>query len=294
MVIKNKLYPYPVLSPYSDDYKCDSFDVEVRINRDGYNLKTIFSASLTNKGLLELINSGKAKYVYHLECSRTGFRTAIQTDSPSETYSLLSRNINGKLQICPFIVAACDIKSYSSPDFHGDYSGLHFDIEEGCVLAVSKMAVVDISKEIDEPSNTSSVFNIVMNKDVNCHEMLVDMSGRKILVKLPLNDYYCFKQLQKTPQAQPILNTMTIIPSLVYVLEELKLYSGQDRADFEDFLWFRVLKKTLREQFGIDMESDDFRNQNIVELAQKLINSPVSDAFKMLATGFDTAGGDAE
>lgn len=294
MFIKNKLYPYPVLSSYSDDYKCGSFDVEVGIIRDGYNLIINFCASLTSEGMLELIKSGRAKYVFHLECAQTGFRTAVQTNKPSEEYPLLSKSINGKLQICSFVVASSDIKDYSNQDFHDDYSGLHFDIEEGCVLAVSKMVVVNISKEIDEPSNTSSIFNVIMNTDRNCHEMLVDMTGRKILVMLPLNDYYCCKQLQKTPLAQPILNAMTIIPALIYVLEELKSYSSQDLADVEDILWFRVLKKTLRKQFGIDMESDDFRNQNIVALAQKLINSPISDAFKVLATGFDTVGGDAE
>lgn len=294
MVIKNKLYPYPVLSPYSDDYKCGSFDVEVGIVRDGYNLTINFCASLTSEGLLELIKTGRAKYVFHLECAQTGFRVAIQTNKISEEYPVLSKNINGKLQICSFVVASSDIKNYSNLDFHDDYNGLHFDVEEGCVLAVSKMVVVNISKEIDEPSNTSSIFNVIMNTDRNCNEMLVDMAGRKILVMLPLNDYYCYKQLQKTPQAQPILNAMTIIPALVYVLEELKLYSSQDWEYLEDILWFRVLKKTFRKQFDIDMESEDFRNQNVVELAQKLVNSPLSDAFKMLATGFDTAGGDVE
>ncbi len=37
MEIKYKLYPYPVLSSYSDDYKNGSFDATIDVVRDGYN-----------------------------------------------------------------------------------------------------------------------------------------------------------------------------------------------------------------------------------------------------------------
>ena len=57
--------------------------------------------------------------------------------------------VNGKLQICPFVVATDDLKAYTSPDFHEDYQGISFDIEAGCVMAVGKMVTVDVSKDID-------------------------------------------------------------------------------------------------------------------------------------------------
>ena len=42
MEIKYKLYPYPVLSSYSDDYKSGSFDVTIDPVRDGYNIRLDF------------------------------------------------------------------------------------------------------------------------------------------------------------------------------------------------------------------------------------------------------------
>lgn len=121
MEIKYKLYPYPVLSSYSDDYKTGSFDATIDVVRDGYNYRLDFLATLTCQSLLERIKNGDAKYVYHLECAQTGFRTVIQTDQLSETYTLFSQTVNGKLQICPFVVAVKDLKGYSSSDFHDDY-----------------------------------------------------------------------------------------------------------------------------------------------------------------------------
>lgn len=73
MEIKYKLYPYPVLSSYSDDYKAGSFDATIDVVRDGYNYRLDFLATLTCQSLLKRIKNGDAKYVYHLELSWIDF-----------------------------------------------------------------------------------------------------------------------------------------------------------------------------------------------------------------------------
>lgn len=78
MEIKYKLYPYPVLSSYSNDYGNGAFDVAIDIVRDGYDLRIDFLATLTCQSLQDCIKQGVAKYVYHLECAQTGFRTVVQ------------------------------------------------------------------------------------------------------------------------------------------------------------------------------------------------------------------------
>ena len=292
MEIKYKLYPYPVLSTYANDYKTGTFDVTIDIGRDGYDLRIDFLAILTCQSLQECIKQGTARFVYHLECAQTGFRKVIQTDRISEVYTLLSKDVNGKLQICPFIVATNDLKAYTSPDFHKDYQGITFDIEAGCVMAVGKMVTVEISKDIDDLANTPSIFNITKNPDENCKQMLVDMFQRKIIIKLPLTDFYSYKALSASPMAQPILNSFTVVPALVYVLAELKSLPIQERSENSDMLWYKVLSKVLLTQFDCDIESEEFNNQNFLELAQKLINNPVTDAFTFLTSSFGVAGGD--
>ena len=37
MEIRYKLYPYPVLAYYSDDYKDGGFDATIDLQKDGYN-----------------------------------------------------------------------------------------------------------------------------------------------------------------------------------------------------------------------------------------------------------------
>ncbi len=294
MEIKYKLYPYPVLAEYSDDYKLGSYEVNIDLTKEGYNIKAHFLAILTSTSLKNLIQQGKAKYVYHMECSQTGFRHVLITDKVDDCYLLSNKLIRGKLQICPFVVAVEDIPAYSSQEFHSDYQGQAFSIETGCVMAVGRMVTADISKDIDDLANMPSIFSIIRNADATCKQMLVDYSGRKIVIKLPLDDYYSYKSLNNTPQAQPILNALTIVPALTYVLSDIKNLSIEERKENQDNLWYRTIKKALLSQFDCDIENTDFNYRNTLELAQALINDPISDAFHMLTSSFGVTGGDNE
>ena len=291
MEIKYKLYPYPVLTPYSNDFKNGTFDVAIDVVRDGYDLRIDFLAELTSQSLQTLIIHGIAKYAYHLECAQTGFRMVIPTSKISETYTLTSKLVNGKLQICPFIIAADDIKAYTSPDFHEDYQDVSFEVEAGCVMATGKMVTVDISKDIDDLVSTPSIFNIIRNPDADCKQMLVDTSQKKIIIKLPLDDFYRYKAMSNDPLVQPVLNSLTVVPALVHVLGELKALPIQERSENSDSSWYKVLNKVLLTQFDCDIESEGFNNQDILVLAQKLIDNPITDAFKFLTSSFETSGG---
>ena len=46
-----------------------------QVSRDGYDLRIDFLATLTCQSLQDCIKQGTAKFVYHLECAQTGFRT---------------------------------------------------------------------------------------------------------------------------------------------------------------------------------------------------------------------------
>ena len=93
---------------------------------------------------------------------------------------------------------------------------------------------------------------------------------------------------------QPVLNAITIIPALTYALEELKCRSIEEREELSECGWYRTVRKTLLTKFDVDIESNDFNQQNMVVLAQRLINDPLTEAFKVLCDGFGTTGGDEE
>lgn len=292
MDIRYKMYPYPVLAYFLDDYKDKhAFDVKITQVKDGFNTKLVFEATLTNKELLGLVRSRKALFVCHLECSQTGFRKVTRTDRFSLSYVLSNREVKNIVQICPFIVATEDITSYSSTDFDDDYKGMTFDIEEGCVLAVGQQVDADVSDSIDDLANTPSIFSIVQNTDEAIQEMKVDGNGDKIVIQLPFNDYYSYKSLSQNPKFEPVLNALTIVPALVFVIEEMKQWNREEMNSREiNCGWFRSIKHVLSKEFNCDVESG-LSDMDSMELAQKLIGSPLPSAFAELSGGEGTEGG---
>lgn len=292
MDIRYKMYPYPVLAYFLDDYKDKhAFDVKITQVKDGFDTKLVFEATLTNKELLGLVRSRKASFVYHLECSQTGFRKVIRTDKFSLPYVLSNHEVKNIVQICPFIVATKDITSYSSTDFDDDYKGMTFDIEEGCILAVGQQVDADVSDSIDDLANTPSIFSIVQNTDETIKEMKVDGNGDKIVIQLPFNDYYSYKSLSQNPKFEPLLNALTIVPALVFAIEEMKRWDSEEMNRREiDCGWFRSIKHVLSKEFNCDVESG-LSGMDSMELAQKLIGSPLPSAFAELSGGEGTEGG---
>jgi hypothetical protein len=294
MKISHKLYPYPVLTYYSDDYQQGKFETKITISKNGYNIRIDFTTVLTNEGLKELIQEGKAMYVYHLECAQTCFRKAVITNKDLESETFSENSVCGKLQICPFIVATQNLIGYSNAGFHKDYSNTTFDIEKGCILALGRPKYAIISKEIEDLANIPSIFSIIRNADAKIHQMIVDIYNQKIIIKLPLNEYYRYRNLNKAFEVQPVLNSLTIIPALTYALEELKIRSIEERAEFADYGWYRTVRKVLHAKFNCEIESEDFEQQDMLILAQQLINDPIPEAFTMLANEFSSTGGEDE
>ncbi|MDQ0204129.1 hypothetical protein [Pectinatus haikarae] len=290
MEIRPKLYPYPVLSYYSDDYVDSSFDTVITPVRDGYNIRIDFLAEVNNAGISDLLVSGKAKIVYHLECAQTGYRVAVSTSKYELSHVIVNKMISGRLQVCPFIVAEMEIAEYVNPNFHEDYRGFKFTIEEGCVMAVGKQVNINVDKEISDLSDTPSVFSIIKNDDELVLGMVVDLDYKKIVIKLPEREFFNFKSLKGQALIQSVLNSLVVIPALTYVLEEVSKREPSERYEYSSYAWYRTIKKSLANKFSCDIDSEKFTDRNMLETAQKLINVPLSDALQTLSSGYGNTG----
>jgi hypothetical protein len=294
MEIRYKLYPYPVLAYFSDDYVDSKFDTVIEVVKDGYNVKFTFLAETDNHELKKYISDGKVQFVYHLECAQTGFRMVVCTDEKEHTHIIPDKNLNGRLQICPFIIAKENIIDYINASFHEDYRGFKFNIEAGCVMAIGKQVNADIEKDINDLANTPSIFSIIKNSDESTLAMIVDMNKNKIVIKLQEKDYYNFKSIKDNPQVQPMLNSLVVIPALIYVLEELARRDQNERYEYSGYAWYRAVKKALQSRFNCNVESEAFNELNMLETAQKLINIPLADALQFLWEGYRNLGEDDE
>lgn len=294
MVIRHKMYPYPVLAEFLDDYVDSKFDVTVEEAVHGYDRRLYFNVTLKNEGLQQLIKEEKAYYAYHLECAQTGFRKAVTTREKISDIIISHKEVCGKLQICPLLVAAKDIERYSNSAFHSDYGGISFNIEAGCVLAIAPPREIVITKEIDDLVKIPSIFSIVPVYDESITYMTVETSQPRIIIQLPLADFRKYSLLDQGMLMTETLNAMVIIPALIYTLDEVKRTNYSERYHYDDdgCVWYASLRKVLSEKFNCDIGSQEFDSSNTMELAQRLVEEPMRKALDTLLTLGATQNGD--
>lgn len=283
MEIKYRLYPYPVLAEFNNSYENVEFSVLAMIARDGFDIIISVSVRLTDAGLCELIESGKAVLVYHLECPQTGFREIKKTDSYEYTIPIKSEKVSGKLQFCPFIIAQTELLNYYNPNFNSHYNDPIKKIEQGCILAVGKQHNWIIKKNIQDMLNSSSPFRILPNIDESQSQMVIEYeSMERIRIKLRAEDYALYKSMKKDPRLKDILNSAIVIPALVFVLGQLqKADTDELEANYADLPWYISIKESLKKNFNRDIA--DLRDENIFELAQKMLKTPINSAIENLA-----------
>ncbi len=292
MELKYKIFPYPVLADYLDDYVNVKFSVNVTLNHIGSKIKIDSKYELDDQQLNELIDQGKAEVINHYECPATAFRTVQVLTRGNNEYSISDAMINGKLQVCSFIIAKTEIANYSNVNFHSDYRGLKFTFDPGNIIAVGGETDFDVIKSRDELVNTESIFSIVKNMDESSEEFIVEFDGKdKIIVTVPFEVYSLYKNLSLKYRNRELLNSMVIVSTLTYILEEIGKVDMETRyEEFSDLRWYKSLKKILLESYGVDIESQQFSDLNKLEYAQKLLNSPLINAFKTLEDTYDEMG----
>lgn len=277
-----RLYPYPVLSEFYDDYKGGKYSVEISIEQIFEGIQLNFSSTLISDTLIEMLHSKKIRFIYHVECAQTGYREIIITKKFKKTKVISASDLRGKVQICPYIVAAEDIPNYSNSDFHDDYADITFNIEYGCIMGIARQVDFVIENYETSIANTDSIFTIVKTSNDQGKEMQFNIDNDKIIIEMPVTEYFTYKQLNTQPQFRALLNSLTITPVLIYLFQELRYLPLDEYHQYEDYSWYIAIKKALKEKHNFELGADDFGSENIVVLAQELIESPLEGAFSIL------------
>lgn len=299
MDIRRRIYPYPVLAYYkpNEDYQTGKYSVNIAVGLDGYQTKLTFDAELTEPGLASLVNTGSAKYAYHLEGVNTCYRKVVLTDEKHKVVKLSNKEVRGRLQICPFVVAVKDIPGYTNTNFHPDYDGMIFDIDAGSILAVAEQARADIDVETDDFRNLRSIFSVLPNPDENTSEMVIELQQTKIVSYVSREDKMRFDAIKGTMAYNPVIDALVAIPALTHAIDYIKNASPEALASLSEMIWFKSVKKRLKKVLDCDIDNGGLNGEDPLIVAQKLLNEPFTEALKVLVTAgspVDAKGGDSE
>ena len=76
---KNKAFPYPVLRPYSDDYKEVEFQATVEFKVGKEKINAIISYAISSEEIEEQITLGNAEFIAVISCRDTYFQAKLNS-----------------------------------------------------------------------------------------------------------------------------------------------------------------------------------------------------------------------
>jgi len=284
MQIKPRFYPHPVLSYFRDDIVGSQFQatVIVRGTKTAYSFEV--TAKTSNRDLVALIGAGRARYAVHVECPITRYRSLFADADERFAFEIPSTAIDGRVEVCSFVLAQEELSPYTNGGFHADYQGVSFNVRKGDTLAVAPDHVFDAEKKTDPLRKIPSIFVVVPNEAPDAPPMDIDTNGPKIRVSLSKTNYDAYAFLR---QAQPLhsnLNSMVIIPALVAVLDSIKRAAAESTdtlAALESRRWYGTLARRLKERW-IDPGNPDSFADSTPTIAQRLVGEPLGDGLKTL------------
>jgi hypothetical protein len=254
MKLEKGVFSYPVLRPENSDVK-GTFEnaIERSPNREKDKFVITSKISLSNETLENCLKKGSAVYVLHVECGTTRYRQSFQLKGNVESIEINGGDLDGKVDLNTFIVAAQDFPNYRNAESHEDYRYQSFELQRGQMLALTRRWQFDANKDQEAFRNLSPILQLVKSVEKNPPPIFVDVSQRrKVYIHLPPEDYDICEELllrgrQATRSGQMKFGANHVIFQTVVMPAVMEIFSRvhRDVESLSDRNWFGALEKGL-------------------------------------------------
>ena len=276
MNFNNISFPHPVLgvaNEVSSEIKMiDTEDVSINPNNHNYEVKVKYT--FDDEVLKQMVEDGKAEFICEATCSNTLYREIIRSEKPKIAFEIPRKQVKGRVEFVCLLVAKENIESYSNANFHSDYNGFSFEIEQGEVLAYFGDFYFNADIKYEKLKAVSSFMEIVPNEELTYTH--VDLKKNKIEIQLPMETYKLYQSdfISQEVKFAPVFHSSIVLNALLTALYNFE--------EHKDYLWAKVIDYRLKneKQFK-DMNFDE--KENVPEIAQMLLGNP----FKRLLEGLN-------
>jgi hypothetical protein len=278
MIIHDRSWPHPVLSPFRDDVSPNDFHLSVDVDDDADNYYLNVEFQHNNNSLKQLIDSKHANYAVLVECRRNYFRRMYSSTEMKKRISIDSFQLAGRVEVAGFIKAQVPISNYRVDGAHPDYENATFVIEAGDVLAVARTMRFDAFQDYDPLKRIASILTIQRSEEREEGPMLLDTSGDKLVATLSQNDYDRYIELKPDPALGSLLANQVVLPALIEAVYDIKRTS-EDEWDLEmGKRWFRSIVRKLEDR-DIDVRVS---TNSVMEIVQSLLALPLRRSLEGL------------
>jgi hypothetical protein len=276
MRVNDGCYPHPVLG-HSIDGQEDVTGVMFQAAVDPrFDQTAVFfdvRIDCSSSTLRRLIAERKAEYVIHVECGQTFCRHVERFATQHHSFVIAKDLLNGTVEVVPLVVAKEPIENYTIEGAHSDFSGILFSIAEGDFLAIGDAFTIDADITFDALQRVSSIMEVQVGNQADGEPLSVDFNFDKIIIRLSQADFRRFQLSQSNIALQEVAVCMLSLPVLTEAVRLVRDDSDQFSGNLR---WHKILSAKI-EEFGASKGMDP------LEIAQRILESPLQRAFSMLA-----------
>lgn len=271
MRLSRRSYPHPVVGNL-DDVPGAAFQATVEMSADKDNIYLDVNIQNSSITIRHLVDTSRAAYAVHVECTNTLFRRAFEFPEASKRILIRGDQLNDAVEVNVFAVATHDASGYVVDKAHPDYEGVAFDVQKGDILAVGEGRVFYVESSFDVLGRIGSIMQIDGATEDGDLPMRIDFDGEKIRLILSKDDFKEYKVMRHDEALSIVLTTAIVVPALLETLHYIGQEGGEGADALEDLRWYRVLTRRI-ETLGLKDKSDNLTK------VQKLLELPVKRAL---------------
>lgn len=267
-------YPHPVIDA-TDDVASDFEVLNVRVDPSQQDIEITYEIRTDDTDLIRLLDTGKAMHSLRWRCSST---ISAGDMNPKVTHRTLTgfklrvwldqQLVKGNVVADVRVILTNDLNGHRWQKQHIDYGDARFDLLQGDILAEAGTFSFNAEKLFDplDPP-IGSCFSFKRSTSRHKRILVAYDSDDTVIVQIPAKTFDDFKLFGHRPDLQIAL---VVLPALMDTLRFIK--ENRDEEPLDDKAWFNAIEQLVEDRGGWD--------HNILEIAQKILESPIDTAIR--------------
>ena len=263
-----RMMPYPLLAPWTEDYEDASFGVDVpeAALNNGREIRITLEFRLSSESLQDLIARDGARYAVEVSCPRTFTRSTHPAFAHDELL-LEAGDYTDEILLTPYIHATDGLEEFTSPEHAREWREHRpggFSIPSTGILAVG-----NTTRVILEDSGVSSVIDLIANPNVPEGTFDVQLEEDRIKIHMPDAEKEKIEAVRRSRGSS--VEFAALFPGLYLhaVTEALRGLSEHDNAR-----WAFTIRNALDRSGLGDVDAGLLRD-DALRYAQVLMEQPI-------------------
>lgn len=262
-------YPYPVLSPFNNDYKIGK--ITYKCHYDNINQKLIIDCIVTNRAILKYIKKHDMAYSIRISCSNSRYRISKSQFIPHFEIKLSKDQVNNPATLDVFVVVVREITNFEKEPLADIYADNHVNYYIGNYAAIANHSTLDF-----EFNNRQSKPFIQYQKDKKVKDTKVYVDEDGITVFLSPNNFQKYSQYERTAYSRIVFYAITV-PAVNNAIFQVISREPED-FNIDSCLWLQAMLR--QSELTWEQIKDDASNVSV--FVADVLQNPVNSLFENL------------